>query len=112
MARKNAETNSVSRSERAVALMLMLIATSFRRDPRELQHARHDNYHCKRQRQEHLPAKPHQLVVAVAWDDGLGHREQEEHEKQLEAEPDDAERRPIQGKDVDRRRPAAEEQDR
>src|SRR5476651_359151 len=90
MARKNADTNSVSSSERAVALMLTLIATSFRRDPRKLQHAGDHNHHRERQRQEHLPAQPHQLVVAVARHDRLRHRKQEEHEKYLEREPDHA----------------------
>src|SRR5712664_1074924 len=74
MARKNADTNSESRSERAVALMLTLIATSFRRDVSEMQHARDDHHHRQRQRQEYLPAEPHQLVVAVARHDRLRHR--------------------------------------
>src|SRR6266568_198896 len=90
MARKNAETNSVSSSERAVALMLTLIATSFRREPCKLQHGGDDNHHPQRQRQEHLPAQPHQLIVAVARHDRLRHRKHEEHEKYLEHEPDDA----------------------
>src|SRR6202042_3825482 len=90
MARKNADTNSESSSERAVALMLTLIATSFRRDPRELQHTRDNNHHRHGQRQENLPAEPHQLVVAVARHDRLRHRKHEEHEKYLEHEPDHA----------------------
>src|SRR6267154_6636140 len=90
MARKHADTNSESRSERAVALMLTLIATSFRRDVSEMQHAGDDHHHRQRQRQEYLPAEPHQLVVAVAWHDRLRHRKQEEHEKYLEHEPDDS----------------------
>src|SRR6202453_3443078 len=86
MARKNADTNSDSRSERAVALTL--IATSFRRDISELQHAGDNHHHRQRQRKEHLPAEPHQLVVAVARHDRLRHRKHEEHEKYLEYEPD------------------------
>src|ERR1700721_4677978 len=88
MARKNADTNSDSRSERAVALILTLMATSLRSDPREVQHAGDDNHHRQRYRQEHLPAEPHQLIVAVARHDRLRHRKQEEHEKSLEKHPD------------------------
>src|SRR5476651_2486027 len=102
MARKNADTNSDSSSERAVALMLTLIATSFRREPRELQHAGDDHHHRQRYRQEHLPAKPHQLIVAVARHDRLRHRKQEEHEKYLEHEPDDS-GYPGEGRQRDRR---------
>src|SRR6478736_2873898 len=88
MARKNADTNSDKSSERAVALTLILIATSCRRDPGEMQHAGDDDHHRQRQWQENLPAEPHQLVVAVARHDRLRHRKQEEHEKNLEREPD------------------------
>src|SRR5271165_5656093 len=86
MARKNADTNSDSRSERAVALTLM--TTSLRRDVGEMQYAGDDDHHRQRERQEHLPAEPHQLIVAVARHDRLRHREHEEHEKYLEREPD------------------------
>ena len=48
MARKNADTNSDSRSERAVALMLTLMATSFRRDVSEVQHGGDDHHHRQR----------------------------------------------------------------
>src|SRR5712664_4603612 len=109
MARKNADTNSDSSSERAVALMLTLMATSFRRDVSEMQHAGDDNHHRQRQRQEHLPAEPHQLVVAVARHDRLRHRKQEEHEKYLEREPDHP-GYPGERRDCDRRQPAAQEQ--
>src|ERR1035438_8524541 len=47
MARKNADTNSDSRSERAVALILTLIATSFRVQPSQ-QHRRHGVPHATR----------------------------------------------------------------
>src|SRR6202042_2563536 len=111
MARKNADTNSASSSERAVALMLTLIATSLRSDPREMQHAGDDNHHRQRQRQEPLPAEPHQLIVAVARHDRLRHRKHEEHEKYLEYEPDDS-GYPGERRQRDRRQPAAHEQDR
>src|ERR1700687_30884 len=108
MGRKNADTNSDSSSERAVALMLTLIATSCRRDPGEMQHAGDDHHHRQRQRQEYLPAEPHQLVVAVARHDRLRHRKQEEHEKYLEREPDYA-WHPGERRYRDRRQPAAQE---
>src|ERR1700710_876614 len=106
MARKNADTNSVSSSERAAVLILTLIATSLRRDAGEMQHAGNDHHHPERQRQEHLPAKPHQLIVAVARHDRLRHRKQEEHEKYLEHEPYDA-WHPGERRIGDRRQPAA-----
>src|SRR4051794_27245681 len=105
MARKNAETNSVSSSERAVALILMLMRTSFRREPRKLQHGGDDDHRRKRQRQKHLPAQSHQLVAAVARHDRLRHRKQEEHEKYLEYEPDDS-GHPGERRIGDRRQPA------
>src|ERR1700729_3461924 len=111
MARKNAETNSLSSSERAVALMLTLIATSFRRDPRKLPPSGDNPRHRKRQRKEPFPAQPHQLVVAVARHDRLRHRKHEEHEKYLEPEPDDS-GYPGERRQRDRRQPAAHEQDR
>src|SRR5260370_4452831 len=110
MERKNADTNSESRSERVVALMLTLIATSFRRDVSEMQHAGDDHHHRQRQRQEYLPAEPHQLVVAVARHDRLRHRKQEEHEKYLEGEPNHP-GYPGERHHPDRRQPTAHEQD-
>src|SRR3981189_102893 len=88
MARKNADTNSNKSSERAVALTLILIATSCRRDPSEMQPPGDDAPHRQQKWQETLPAEPHQLVVAVARHDRLRHRKQEEHEKYFESEPD------------------------
>src|ERR1700682_3248261 len=111
MARKNADTNSDSSSERAVALILTLIATSLRGDPREVQHAGDGTHHRKRKRKNPLPAEPHQLVVAVARHDRLRHRKHEEHEKYLENEPDDTGYRGERSK-RDRRQPATHEQDR
>src|SRR5580698_9903643 len=90
MARKNADTNSDSSSERAVALMLTLMATSLRRDASELQHTGHNHHHRQRQRQEDFPAESHQLIVAVARHDRLRHRKHEKHKKSLEHDPDDA----------------------
>src|SRR6476646_3041576 len=90
MARKNADTNSESRSERVVAFTLILMTTSLRRDISEMQHAGDNNHHRQRQWQKHLPAKPHQLIVAVARHDRLRHRKQEEHEEYLQREPDHA----------------------
>src|SRR5258705_10657779 len=105
MARTNADTNSDSSSERAVALTLTLMATSFRREPRELQHGGDDDHHRQRQWQKHLPAEPHQLVVAIARHDRLRHRKQEEHEKRLENEPTDP-GNPGKRRSGDRRKPA------
>src|SRR6202040_4102722 len=108
MARKNAETNSDSSSERAVALTLILMSTSLRRDVGKMQHAGDDDHHRQRQRQEPLPAEPHQLIVAVARHDRFRHREHEEHEKYLEHEPDDS-RYPGEWRQRHRRQPAAQE---
>src|SRR5580698_5530907 len=110
MARKNAETNSVSSSERAVALILTLMTTSFRREPRKMQHTGDDHHHRQRYRQKHLPAEPHQLVVAVARHDRLRHRKQEEHEKRLEHKPDYS-GHPGEWRIGDRWQPATQEQD-
>src|SRR6185503_5220278 len=89
MARKNADTNSLSRSARAVALTLTLMTASLRRDAGELKHAGHNHHHRQRRRQEYFPAESHQLIVAVARHDRLRHREHEEHEEHFEREPHD-----------------------
>ena len=76
----------------------------------ELQHGGGDDDPAERHRQEHLPAQPHQLVVAVAGQRSLGPAEDEQQEHDLEAEPHEA-RHPGEGRVRDRRHPAAQEQD-
>src|SRR5215471_21769572 len=97
-------TNSVRKIERAAWSSLM--ASSLRdgafddgigrrggrtrggiEHPVVLQHARDDRDHGKRDRQEDLPAEPHQLIVAVAGHERLYERKHEEHSERLEQEP-------------------------
>src|SRR6185437_12563141 len=70
MVRKNADTNSVSRSERAVALILM--TTSLRRDASELQHARHDHHH--RQPPMNRIAPIAHIVVIATYSPSMNNR--------------------------------------
>src|SRR5262245_32706142 len=49
--------------------------------PENLQHRCDDRHHGQRQRQKHLPAQPHELIVAVARHECLHHCEQEEDEQ-------------------------------
>src|SRR3954466_12627776 len=94
MARMNADTNSFSSSDFAAVATLMMSSLSWpaslRREPGKMQNARDDDHRGERNRQKHLPAQPHQLVVAIARHDRLRHREQEEHEADLQHEPDHA----------------------
>src|SRR5439155_22814876 len=55
----------------------------------------------QRKRQEHLPAEPHELVVAIARHDRLHHGEHEEDETEFAQEPDDAGHQ-VDRPDVDR----------
>src|SRR5258706_4170672 len=73
--------------------------------------ARRQHHPYEGNRQEHLPAQPHQLIVAITRDDRLHHREDEEEEHDFDEEPDDARNR-IKRDDIDGRQPAAEEEDR
>ena len=81
-----------------------------RREAGELEDEGDDDDRDERERQEHLPAEAHELVVAVARHHGLHHGDHEEQEARLEDEPDQA-RHPGEGRERDRREPAAEEQD-
>src|ERR1700761_2674248 len=106
MARKNPDTTSVR--NKAWAARSSLMASSLYRAGGKaavLDDAGDDGDHGQRQRQEDLPAEPHQLVVAITRHDRLGHGEQEEHEQRLEREPDDA-RHPGKRRERDRRQPA------
>src|SRR5215472_18107002 len=64
----------------------------------------------QRQRQEHLPAEPHQLIVAEARE-GRAHPEKNEHHKKNLGDQPDRPRDPGERGDRDRRQPAAEKQD-
>ena len=59
----------------------------------EVRHdALHDDPH-ERDRDQHLPAEAHDLVVAVARERGAEPEEQEQHAEDLEGEPEEARRR-------------------
>src|SRR5512144_1586449 len=99
MASQNADRNSASSIDLAAVVrrLTLKLSTSGSMLP-ELQDRRHDDHHGERQRQEHLPAEPHQLVVAIARDHGLDHGEQEEQEAGFQREPYHA-RNPGEGRD-------------
>ena len=64
---------------------------SFCREPcivPELHDAADDSNHSERKGQKHLPAQPHQLIVAVTRNNRFNEREHEEYEQALEHEPD------------------------
>src|SRR5208337_1407842 len=110
----NAAKNSVRNSERADwASLRAMRFPSLTRDvgaeAGELKHRRYYYDHDERDRQEHLPAEPHQLVVAIARHEGLDHREAENHRPHLDEKPDDA-GHPGEGRKRQRRQPPAEEQ--
>src|SRR3546814_10438329 len=67
-------------------------------------------FRSQRERQEHLPAQTHQLVVAVARHGGAHPDEDEQQDEDLQAKPDDA-RNPVERRDVEGRQPAPEEQE-
>src|SRR6185312_8377328 len=69
-----------------------------------------NHHHGHRQRQEHLPAEPHELIVAIARHNRLGHGEQEKQKERLEHEPDRP-RHPGERRIRHWRPPAAEKQD-
>src|SRR5215813_9550858 len=103
--------NSVK--NRPLAARSSLIASSFHRAGCQcavLDDGGYDRHHRERQWQEYFPAEPHQLVVAIAWNHGLGHGEQEKHEQRLEREPDHA-GHPGEWRNRDRRQPATKEED-
>src|SRR6476646_3372683 len=99
-----------SQRNNALADPASLMASSFPRQSEMavLDDAGDDRHHGERQRQEHLPAEPHQLVVAITRHDRLDHGEHEKEEKRLEREPDHA-RNPCERRIWHRRQPAAEE---
>src|SRR5262245_26383494 len=91
MASTKPVTNSIK--NKPLAARSSLIASSFHRAGRQravLDDSSDDRHHCKRQWKEHLPAEPHELIVAITWNHGLGHREQEEHKQRLKREPNHA----------------------
>src|SRR5271170_498643 len=75
-----------------------------------LQDAGHHHDHEQRDRQENLPAEPHQLVVAIPRDERLHQGDHEEDEAQFRHEPNDA-GNPSEGDEGNRREPAAKEED-
>src|SRR5262249_6507771 len=85
-------TSSDSRKARAVrSREAMTISLEKLRNPAaELQHGSGEHDPAQRRGQEHLPAQPHQLVVAVPGQRALGPAEDEQQERDLGAEPDDA----------------------
>src|ERR1700688_973008 len=105
MARKNAVTNS--QRKMVLAARSSLIASSLCRYV-VLDDGGDDRHHRQRQRQENLPTQPHQLIVAITWNNGLDHGEHEKQEQRLEREPDHA-RHPGERWEWNRRQPAAQE---
>src|SRR5206468_12265058 len=63
------------------------------------------------QRQEDLPAEPHQLVIAIAWYRRFHPPEAEEEKEHLDEQPDDS-RDPVERRPVYRGQPSAPEDDR
>ena len=78
---------------------------------RQHQPARDEDDEQQAERQEDLPAEPHQLVVAVARHGRLHPAEDEEEEAHLGEQPDDARDSTVERRPVERRQPAAPEQD-
>src|SRR5690554_726524 len=60
---------------------------SFRKPSRRQQHARDQNEPAERERQEHLPPQPHQLVVAVTREGRANPQEEEQHQRDLQRKP-------------------------
>src|SRR5437899_5205098 len=85
-------TSSESRKARAVRSReaMTISLKEFGNPATELQHGGGQHDPAQRHRQEHLPAQPHQLVVAIAGQCSLGPAEDEQQERDLEREPDDA----------------------
>src|SRR5512135_1946974 len=108
-ASQKADRNSVS--NRALAASATRFTLSLLLSPvlPKLKDRRHDHDESERQRQENLPAEPHQLVVAVTGHDGLDHGDQEEQETNLPHEPYHT-WNPGEGRHLERRQPATEEQ--
>src|SRR6185437_17034661 len=110
MASTKPVTNSIR--NRPLAARSSLIASSLHCACRKcavLDDSCDDHNHGKRQRKKHFPAKPHELIVAIAWNHRLCHGEQEKHEERLEREPDHA-WYPGKRRIGHRRQPAAEKQ--
>src|SRR6266436_6941252 len=73
------------------------------------QHTRCQHQPEQRKRQKHLPAEPHQLVIAEPREGRTYPQETEQHEGDFQREPDWA-RDPGEGCDAKRSEPAAEEE--
>src|SRR6266852_244649 len=102
-------TSSESRKARAVrSREAMTIPQEELGNPAaEMEHGGGADDPAQRHGQEHLPAQPHQLVVAIAGQRSLGPAEDEQQERDLGAEPHEA-WHPGEGRVRDRRHPAAE----
>src|SRR3546814_12753220 len=74
-------------------------------------HARGQHQPEQRERQEHLPAEAHELVVAIAREGRADPKEAGQHQGDLDKQPDRP-RNPGKGREVERRQPADAEQDR
>src|SRR5688572_33508644 len=82
-------SSSWSRKLLAVRLRtVMTLPSLIRQQVEEHQHARRQHDEAERERQEHLPAEAHQLVVAVAREGRTHPQEAEGNEADLHREPD------------------------
>src|SRR6476469_1507902 len=86
-ASQKADRNSISNIDLAASARRFTTGSPSGAVLPELQYRRDQHDKSKRQGQEDLPAKPHQLVVAIARHHGFDHGEQEEQEAHLEREP-------------------------
>src|SRR5690606_41359651 len=79
-----------ARMPRSIRAMAVLLLHALRQQVEGDQHAGSGDDPEQRDRQEHLTAQPHQLVVAVARHGGAYPDEHEQQNEYLQAEPDDA----------------------
>src|SRR5262249_44218772 len=107
-ASQKADRNSISNSDFADPARRFTPALLSSCTLPELQDQSYDDHHGERQRQEHLPAEPHQLIVAVPRHHGLDHGNQEKQEANLQREPYHA-WNPGEGRHRKWRQPAAQE---
>src|SRR5882762_5367103 len=102
-------SRKVLKNSRAFSIMLSITKSPnipWRLHPDGDHHQPYDG-----ERYEHLPAEPHDLVVAVARERRPEPQEQRHHEEDLGEQPRERRDR-AQERGIDGRRPAAEEQER
>src|SRR5215471_11903502 len=85
-----ASSESTSRSYEPFCPAIGPFLVSAGRQPSELQYCRDDHHHGQGQRQKHLPAESHQLIIAVTRHSYLNQGKHNENEQHLQHEPHDA----------------------